>query len=663
MTDVERGRQRVIIEGVRPEVDCGRFAIKRTVDESVVVTADIFTEGHDALAAVLKYRKEGATRWIEIPMRPLGNDRWEAEFPVPELGRYQYTLEAWVDHFQSWQRDLKKRIDAGQNVRVDLQIGANMIQDAAKRASGDESRVLQEWAQQLQGGADAETLRLAISDSLAEAMERLPDREYSTKYQKELAVVVDPPRALYSTWYEFFPRSTSPEPGGHGTFKDCEARLPYVAQMGFDVLYLPPIHPIGRQFRKGKNNAPTAEPDDSGSPWAIGAKEGGHKAIHPELGTLEDFRSLVRKAEEYGIQIALDIAFQCSPDHPYVKEHPEWFRTRPDGTVQYAENPPKKYQDIYPINFETEAWQSLWDELTSVVLYWVEQGVRIFRVDNPHTKPFHFWEYLIGKVKEKHPDTIFLSEAFTRPRVMYYLGKIGFTQSYTYFSWRNTKWELMEYFMELTKTEVREYFRPNPWPNTPDILTEYLQFGGRPGFMTRLVLAATLGASYGIYGPAYELCVNQAREHGSEEYLNSEKYEIKHWDLYQPHSLSEFISLVNRARRENQALQNLTSLHFHSVDNDQLICYSKQSPDRTNTILVIVNLDPHHTQSGWVDLNLEKLDVPADHPFQVHDLLGDARYLWSGHRNYIELNPHVVPAHIFRVRKRVRTERNFEYYM
>jgi len=476
-------------------------------------------------------------------------------------------------------------------------------------------------------------------------------------------VVVDREKARFSIWYEMFPRSCALEPGRHGTFKDCEARLPYIAAMGFDVLYFPPIHPIGHTHRKGRNNNPVANPDDPGTPWAIGSEEGGHKSIHPQLGTVEDFQSFVAKAREYDIEIALDIAFQCSPDHPYVKEHPEWFHWRPDNTVQYAENPPKKYEDIYPLEFETENWQELWEELKSIVLFWIEQGIRIFRVDNPHNKPFRFWEWLITDIKMSYPDVIFLSEAFTRPKVMYQLAKLGFTQSYTYFAWRNTKLELTQYFTELTQTEVREYFCPSLWSNTPDILTEYLQFGGRPAFMARLVLAATLGSSYGIYGPAFELCENRPREPGSEEYLDSEKYEIKSWDIARPDSLKDFIARVNRIRRENAAFHSDWSLRFHEVDNEQLICYSKRTDDLSNVVLVVVNLDPHHTQSGWVEFSLEELGIDPQKPYQMHDLLSDARYLWQGSRNYVELNSQIVPAHIFRMRRRVRTERDFDYYM
>jgi starch synthase (maltosyl-transferring) len=433
--------------------------------------------------------------------------------------------------------------------------------------------------------------------------------------------------------------------------------------MGFDVLYLPPIHPIGTSFRKGKNNSVSAEPTDVGSPWAIGAKEGGHKSIHPQLGTLTDFQELVAKAKEHGLEIALDIALQCTPDHPYVKEHPEWFRKRPDGSIQYAENPPKKYQDIYPIDFESEDWKTLWRELKSVLIFWCDQGVRIFRVDNPHTKAFPFWEWVIVEVKKKYPDVIFLAEAFTRPKVMYRLAKLGFSQSYTYFAWRNTKAELTQYFTEITQTEIAEYFRANLWPNTPDILTEYLQFGGRPAFVARLVLAATLGANYGIYGPAFELCENVARQPGSEEYLDSEKYELKHWDFAKRDSLKEIIALVNRIRGDNRALHSDRSLRFHQVDNSELICFSKQTDDLTNVIVVVVNLDPHHSQSGWVELEAKSLGLQPQQPYQMHELLTGARYLWHGARNFVQLDPTSVPAQIFRVRHRLRREQDFDYFL
>jgi starch synthase (maltosyl-transferring) len=662
----EDERVRVVIAGVSPEIDGGRFAIKRTVGEQVVVEADIFADGHEVLSAVLLHRHEADLSWHEVPLTPLGNDRWRAAFPVTKLGYYFYTLQAWVDSFLSWRQGFLKKVEAGQDVAVELRIGAQLVAAASRRATGEDARQLHMWAQRLQPehpAALSEKIALATAQELANLVGAYPDRRCALMYERELRVRVDREKARFSTWYEMFPRSTAPEPGRHGTFKDCEARLPYVASMGFDVLYLPPIHPIGRTCRKGKNNALVATPADPGSPWAIGAEEGGHKAIHPQLGTLEDFRRLVAKAQEYGLEIALDLAFQCAPDHPYVKEHPEWFRRRPDGTIQYAENPPKKYQDIYPFDFDTEQWQELWVELKSIVSFWIDQGIRIFRVDNPHTKPFRFWEWLITDITTRYPEVIFLSEAFTRPKVCYHLAKLGFTQSYTYFAWRNTKTELTQYLTELTQTEVREYFRPHLWPNTPDILTEYLQLGGRPAFMVRLILAATLGASYGIYGPAFELCENRPREMGSEEYLDSEKYEIRHWHIERPDSLKDLISRVNRIRRQNPALQSDWSLHFHRIENDALICYSKSTADRRNVILVVVNLDPHHTQAGWTDLSLDVLGLAPHQSYQVHDLLSDARYLWQGARNYVELDPHAMPAHILRIRHRFRTERDFDYYM
>ena len=663
MADSDAGRRRVVIEDVVPSVDGGRFAVKRTVGEEVVVECTAFADGHDLIDCRLRYRKDGNALWSEVPMQAIGNDRWHGRFVVEELGRYTYTVTAWVDHFLSWRRDLGKWIEAGQDLAVAFLAGAQLVEAAAARAQGADAVRLADIARVLRDERDESARRAAaLGEELLTLMRRYPDRRFATTHAP-LAVVVDRERARFSAWYEFFPRSCTDDPARHGRFADCEARLDAAAAMGFDVVYLPPIHPIGRTHRKGRNNAETAGPGDVGSPWAIGSAEGGHRAVHPELGTLEDFRRFVAAAARRGLEVALDLAFQCSPDHPYVREHPEWFLKRPDGTIQYAENPPKRYQDIYPLHFETDAWRALWDELTDIVFFWIEQGVRIFRVDNPHTKPFAFWEHLIGRVKARYPDVIFLSEAFTRPAVMYRLAKLGFTQSYTYFTWRNTKWELMQYFTELTQTPVREYFRPNLWPNTPDILNEYLQVGGRPAFIARLVLAATLGASYGIYGPAFELCEARAREPGSEEYLDSEKYQIRVWPVDRPDSLRELIARVNRIRRENPALHHDRSLRFHDVDNDMLICYSKTSAAADNTIVCVVNLDPHHVQSGWVRLPLHEFGLDPHQPYQAHDLLSDARYLWSGERNYVELNPHVIPAHIFRLRRRVRSERDFDYYM
>ena len=661
-TELDQGRSRVAIENVKPEIDCGRFPAKRTAGESMSVEADIFADGHDALSALLLYRKEGVSRWTEIPMQPLVNDRWRGAFEVQEIGDHYYTVQAWVDRFKTWRQGLAKKVEAGQDVALELLAGAELIELAAKRAAGEDRKSLNHFSAILRGDPSA-AIQSGLDEALAILMEKYPDRRWAVTYDKELRVNVERGKARFSTWYELFPHSCAGTPGAHGTLRDCTERLPYVAGMGFDVLYLPPIHPIGYSFRKGKNNVLEAQPGDVGSPWAIGAKEGGHKAIHPQLGSLADFKRLVAEAKKFDIEIALDIAFQCTPDHPYVTEHPEWFRKRPDGSIQYAENPPKKYQDIYPLDFESEGWEELWNELKSVILFWCEQGVRIFRADNPHTKAFAFWEWVIGEVKKDYPDALFLAEAFTRPKVMYRLAKLGFSQSYTYFTWRNTKSELTQYFTDLTQTEVSDFFRPNLWPNTPDILTEYLQFGGRPAFMTRLVLAATLGANYGIYGPAFELCENVPREPGSEEYLNSEKYEIKHWDLEKEGSLREFIARVNRIRRENRALQSDRSLRFHPVDNPEIIAFSKRTEDPSNVIVAVVNLDPHHTQSGWLDLPAEGLGLDPDQPFQMHDLLTDARYLWQGRRNFVQLDPQSVPAQIFRMRHRIHREQDFDYFM
>ena len=663
--DARTALRRVVIENVKPQVDGGRFPIKRTPGEQVTVEADVFTDGHDQIACLLRYRRAGGRAWTEARMAALGNDRWRGEFTVSELGRYEYALAAWIDAFLSWRHDFTRRkVEDEQDIAHALRSGAALVAAAAQRAAARDATQLRAIAKAL-GAATRLSGRheIALGEELLALMNAHSDRERETVFEPPLAVVVEPERARYSAWYELFPRSTAKEPNRRGTFADCEAQLPRLAAMGFDVLYLPPIHPIGRVQRKGRNNALVASADDPGSPWAIGSEQGGHKAIHPELGRLRDFKRLVASARKLGIEVALDIALQCAPDHPYVKAHPEWFRRRPDGSIQYAENPPKKYEDIYPFNFDTAAWRSLWEEVLSIFEYWIEQGVIVFRVDNPHTKPFALWEWVIGEVKRTHPEVIFLSEAFTRPRVMHRLSKLGFSQSYTYFPWRNTKAELTEYFTELSAHESREYFRPSTWPNTPDILTEYMQFGGRPAFMARLVLAATLSASYGIFGPAFELCENAPRQPGSEEYLDSDKYEIRYRQLDRPDGLRDFIARVNAARRENPALHRDWNLTFHGVDNDQLICYSKSDENRSGAVLTVVNLDPHHRQSGWVALQLDELGVDSDESFQAHDLLSGARYIWSGAHNYVELDPQVCPAHIFRIRRRMHTERDFDYFL
>jgi starch synthase (maltosyl-transferring) len=659
----KEGRRRVVITRLTPEIDSGRFGIKRVIGERVIVEADVFADGHDQVTCQIVYWQEGSQPQVST-MKPLGHDRWRGEFSVVKLGTYLYTVEGWIDRFQTWQKDLEKRIAANQDISVDLLIGAQLIESSAARAKGEDAKALHAWAQKLREGKQVKSRNgLALDADLLRLVQLYPERDLATRYDRVSTVVVDREKAGFSAWYEVFPRSCSSEDKRHGTFRDCERWLPYIASMGFDIIYLPPIHPIGTTFRKGKNNSLPAEAGDVGSPWAIGSAEGGHKSIHPQLGTLEDFRGFRTKAAECGLEVALDIALQCSADHPYVREHPEWFSTRPDGSIQYAENPPKKYQDIYPLDFANSHWPALWEELKSIFLFWVEQGVRIFRVDNPHTKAFPFWEWVISEIKKQHPDVLFLAEAFTRPNVMYWLAKLGFSQSYTYFTWRNTKPELTEYLTELTQTEVREYLRPNLWPNTPDILPEYLQVGGRAAFMVRFILAATLGASYGIYGPAFESCENVPLKAGSEEYLDSEKYQLKHRDLNSTDSLKQFISRVNRIRKENPALQSNGNLRFHQTDNPSLICYSKATDDLSNVIIVVVNLDCIHVQAGWLDLDLRSIGLDSRHTFQANDLLSGGRFLWQGPRNYVELTPESLPAHVLCLRRWVRTEQDFDYYL
>jgi starch synthase (maltosyl-transferring) len=610
----------------------------------------VFADGHDLVAAALLHRPMGERTWREVPMESLGNDRFRASFAVEDLGEHRYTVAGWIDRFETWRRDLRTKDEAGRDLSVDLLIGFQLVLAASRRASGADRERLKDAARALAGDEPATALATAFDGTLRELMGAHPDRRRQGLFPRELRVVVDPPLARFGAWYELFPRSTAAEPGRHGTFRDVIARLDYVEELGFDVLYLPPIHPIGHERRKGPNNAPSRDPRDLGSPWAIGAAEGGHTAVHPDLGTLEDLERLVAVARGRGIEVALDIAFQCTPEHPWVREHPEWFRHRPDGEIMHAENPPKVYEDIYPLDFETSDRRGLWEALRDVVTFWCERGVRVFRVDNPHTKPFAFWEWMLADVKAVYPDAIFLAEAFTRPKVMYRLAKVGFTQSYTYFAWRNTKPELIGYLTELTRTGAVEFFRPSFWPNTPDILTEYLQSGLRTAFAVRFVLAATLGASYGIYGPAFELMEHVPREPGSEEYRDSEKYEIRTWDLERADSLAPLVARVNRIRRENPALQEDRGLRFHGVANDQLLAYSKSTEDGSNRVLAIVNLDPRNAQSGWTDLALAELGLRAGEPFEVEDLLSGTVFSWSGPANFVLLDPSEAPAHLFRVR-------------
>jgi starch synthase (maltosyl-transferring) len=644
--------RRVVIENVRPQVDGGRFAAKRTVGDLVAVEADIFADGHDELAAVLRYRNEASPEWCETPMELVGNDRWQGTFAVPDVGRYRFTVTAWVDRFATWRRDLAARLEAGQDVSAELLVGVDILTKAARRITGPVGKEIRAWASRVQGAGAARSAAAALDPRLAGLMTANPDRRQATSTGVELPIAVDRVRARFGAWYELFPRSASPDPNRPGTLRDVIDRLPSIAAMGFDVLYLPPIHPIGLTNRKGRNNTEDRAPGDPGSPWAIGSEEGGHTAVASELGSLEDLDELLGRAKAAGLEVALDLAFQCSPDHPYTKEHPEWFRHRPDGTIRYAENPPKRYQDIYPLDFETKAWRGLWEELRSVAEFWIGRGVRIFRVDNPHTKPFAFWEWLIGSLKEAHPDLIFLSEAFTKPKVMYRLAKLGFSQSYTYFAWRTAKWELEQYFTELTSPPVIDFFRANLWPNTPDILTEQLQLGGRPAFVSRLILAATLGASFGIFGPAFELMEHRPLVEGREEYLDSEKYQVRHWDLDDPDSLADLITRMNGIRHDHPALQRDDTLRFHPVDDDGLIAYSKTSPDGRDVVLTVVNLDPRTRRSGWVDVPTEVSGVLDDRGFGVRDLITGARYTWHGGRNFVDLDPFVIPAHVLHVEGR-----------
>jgi starch synthase (maltosyl-transferring) len=655
------GRERITIEGVSPIVECGRYPVKRIAGDELVVEADIFGDGHDEVAAVLLYRRLGEEKWQETLMRRLDNDRWQGAFLLEEPGLYQYTLLGWVDHFRTWQKDLQKRYQAGQDLSVDIRIGIDLMEQASRQASGADAARLKLVAAALgKEPSQQQAVTLGLDREVAELISTCCARGLATRYPQELSVRVDRKRALFSSWYEMFPRSADGE--RHGTLRDCIARLPEIAEMGFDVLYLPPIHPIGSSKRKGKRNAIEAAPEDPGSPWAIGSREGGHTSVHPELGTLQDFQHLVHEAERYGIEISLDIAFQCSPDHPYLKEHPEWIRWRPDGTVQYAENPPKKYQDIVPFNFECEQWRELWEELKQVIFFWMDKGVRIFRIDNPHTKPFLFWEWLIARAKERSPDVIFLAEAFTRPKIMYRLAKLGFSQSYTYFSWRNSKDELTSYLTELTRSEVREFMRPNFWPNTPDILTEFLQYGGRPSFMIRVALAATLSSNYGIYGPPYELCVSAA-EQASEEYLDAEKYEIRSWDRNAPGNLKQFIASLNHIRRDNDALQATCNVEFYETDNGSVLYFGKLAAEVGESVLVVINLDPFRHQSARIRIPLQLFGIDPAQSYLVDDLLNGEKFIWQGEWNSVELDPEAVPARIFRIRTWRRRESDFDYYL
>ena len=649
----------MVIENVRPQVDCGRYRPKAVVGDEVTVGADLFRDGPDLLQAVVRYRAVGgrgakAGRWREVPMVHLGNDAWEASFTPDRIGRWSFTIQAWTDRFSTWRGDLLRRVEAGQEVDLELQEGARLLEecrDAAPARSRDRiARAIEavgtEPKQRPKDVATDPRVVAALDPKLHQFAARFQPRVGASVYEPVLELTVDRERARFGSWYELFPRSTGTKTK-HGTFDTATTELTRIARMGFDIVYLPPIHPIGHTHRKGKNNSLETASDDIGSPWAIGAEEGGHDAVHPDLGTIDDFDAFVKEADQLGLEVALDFAIQCSPDHPWVKQHPEWFHHRPDGTIKYAENPPKKYQDVYPVNFDTETKTELWIELKRVVDFWIQHGVKTFRVDNPHTKPFAFWEWLIESVHEEHPEVIFLAEAFTRPKVMKGLAKLGFSQSYTYFTWRNTKQELTEYVTELAHTDMADYFRPNFFANTPDILHEYLQIGGPPAFKIRLVLAAMLSPSYGIYS-GFELFENQPREKGSEEYLHSEKFELKPRNWNRKPNLIGFITRMNDIRRRFPVLHRLRNVHFHHVDKERVVAFSKSLPGE-EPILVVVNLNPFHWEETTLHLDLGILGLDPYKPYKLHDLITDNTFTWQGSANYVRLDPFEEPAHVLHV--------------
>jgi starch synthase (maltosyl-transferring) len=637
-------KARVIIQNVQPVIDGNRYPAKRTAGEKVDVSADIFADGHDHIRGVILYKKENESVWRKAELRPSINDEWTASFQTDTPGSYFFCVQAWVDHFETWYDGFKKKAAANLDVQTELMEGALFLRKLAEKSN---QRLLTLAGRLEDTLKYDEAVAQVLGEEFADVVASYADVENETT-SAEFSVIVESKKALYSTWYELFPRSASLKTGKHGTFQDCIRLLPRVVAMGFDVLYFPPIHPIGKVNRKGKNNSIKAAAGEPGSPWAIGSAEGGHKSILPELGTLDDYKKLIGEARKLGIDIAFDLAFQCAPDHPYVSEHPEWFRQRPDGSIQYAENPPKKYQDIYPFYFETDQWEELWEELKSVILYWVEVGISIFRVDNPHTKPIPFWEWVIKEVNRDHPQVIFLAEAFTRPKIMDSLAKVGFTQGYTYFTWRVSKEEIIKYMNELVGGPMRNYFRPNFWPNTPDILPFHLQNQGENIFILRYALAATLSSNCGVYGPAFEFYDNVPVE-GREEYHNSEKYEIKSYDWKKTNRMTDIISMVNRSRKENEALQSTWNLHFCTIENNNLIAYVKATDDLSNIILVVVNLDPNSNQSGYVQLPKERLHLEEKVNVKLRDLMTDENYTWTQEWNFVELNPNKMPFHLFKL--------------
>ncbi len=641
-------QNRTVINQVSPEIQAGRFPIKRVVGERVDVQAVIFGDGHDALRAEVRYRLEGTRKWDTVSMDEHPNDRWTSSFTVTERGFYEYELVAWVDHLLTWYRGFKKKQNDGQDMKIELEIGCNLMEEAAKGHGKGKAVNVLSMCDRLREDYD-QAVGLVMSEEFARFIDEHEFKQFPTTYEKNLRVRVGRTKELYSTWYELFPRSTSPDIDRAGTFKDVENLLPRIEELGFDVLYMPPIHPVGRRNRKGRNNATDAQEGEPGSPWAIGSSEGGHKAILPELGNIDDYKELIVKAEERGIEVALDLAFQCAPDHPYIKQHPDWFIWRPDGSIMYAENPPKKYQDIVPINFESKDWENLWEELKSVVIYWCEAGVKIFRVDNPHTKPYRFWEWLIREVQEVYPDTIFLAEAFTRPAIMAELAKRGFTQSYSYFTWRPSASEMRQYVEELTQTELKEYMRANFWPNTPDILAYEMMDAVPAQFLKRLILAGTLSSNYGLYGPSYEVTENRGNTNGKEEYYDSEKYMVRHYDWSYRNKITEAYQKLNRARRENPALQQMNNIIFTGSNNGSFLSYVKWNDDRTNFIWTIVNFDPHNTQATWVNVPREQLGITGRVNLGLTDIFTGQTFYWKEEANFVQLDPGYWPAHVLKV--------------
>lgn len=643
-----QNQTRIIIENILPQLDGGIFPIKRIVGQNVHVTAAVFSDGHDVIESCVKFKHETDENWDEVRMIPTFNDEWFCEFKVEKQGFYTYFIEGWVDYALNWQHGTERKIQDNQYVKSELLEGAEYVKAVQQFADDSENDYLNKLVYFFTTESEYENAVIeATSHELTRIFKKYPIRFLANK-SLELKVYVDRKKALFSTWYEFFPRSASQEEGKHGTFKDCERLLPRVAEMGFDTLYFPPIHPIGEVNRKGKNNATNAQPGDVGSPWGIGSQYGGHKSTHPELGSIDDFKELVRKAQDLGIEVAMDYALQAAPDHPYVKDFPQWFKWRPDGTVQYAENPPKKYQDILPIYFESSDWKNLWKELLDVALFWVEEcNIRVFRVDNPHTKPFYFWGWLIGEIKKKHPDVLFLAEAFTRPKIMNELAKQGFSQSYTYFTWRNSKKELTEYVEELTQSEQKEFYRPNFWPNTPDINPFALQSGSESVHLQKYFLAATLSSSVGIYGPVFEYRICEPMATGKEEYLNSEKYEYFKWDWEKENKITTLITKINSIRKDQLSLQQTNNIVFCDTNNDQVMAYYKFDDAKLSETLMVVSLDHYNVSRAMVKLPLEQI---GNQPIQITDLITGNSYFWDKEWNFVEISPE-LPFHLFKIHR------------